>query len=59
MLIDIPLFSNFKIVLVTVAYIAIGLFMILLMLFAALNAVFGVINSDTGRNVMQAAKYLI
>lgn len=59
MLMDISLFSNFKIVLVTVAYIAIELFMILLMLFAMLKAAFGVINSDTGKNVMQAAKYLI
>ncbi len=59
MLMDIPLFSNFKIVLVTVAYIAIELFLILLMLFAALKAVFSVVNSDTGRNVMKAAKYLI
>ena len=59
MLIDIPLFSNFKIVLVTVAYISIELFMILLMLFAALKAVFSVLESDTGKNVVKAAKYLI
>jgi len=59
MLIDIPLFSNFKIVLVTVAYISIELFMILLMLFAALKAVFSVLESDTGKNVAKAAKYLI
>ncbi len=59
MLLDIPIFSNFKIVLVTVAYIGVEVMMILLVVFAVLKAAFSVINSDTGRNVVKAAKYFM
>ena len=58
-LLQIPLFQNYKIVLVTVAYLSVSLFMLLLLLFAIAKAALSVLNSDIGRSAKLAAKYLI
>jgi len=56
-LLKIPLFAGFKIVLTIVAFTAINLLMILLIIFAIIKAAMSVLNSDVGRGVKKAAKY--
>jgi len=58
-LVKVGIFSSFKIILVTVAFLGVNLFMLILLVFAILKAVFGVMNSEVGRNVKKAVKYLI
>jgi len=56
---NISVFSSFKIVLVIVAFLGIDLLMIFLMAFVSMKAAFGVLNSEVGRNVKSAIKYLV
>ena len=58
-LMDIPLFTNFKIVVITMAFLSINLLMTLLLLFAIIKAAFGVLNSDVGKGVKTAVKYFV
>lgn len=58
-LLKIPLFANFKIVLTIVAFTAVNLLMILLIIFAIVKAAFSVLDSDIGRGVKKAVKYLV
>ena len=58
-LMDIPIFTNFKIVVTTMAFLSINLLMTLLLLFAIIKAAFGVLNSDVGKGVKTAVKYFI
>lgn len=58
-LLDIPLFDNFKIVLVTAAYIAIEILMVIMGIFAVVKSAFSVANSDVGKAVKTAGKYLV
>ena len=57
MLIDVGIFSAFKIVLATVAFLAVNLAMMFLIIFAGVKAVFGAMNSDVGRSVKGAVRY--
>ena len=57
-LLTIPVFAIFKIVLTIVAFAAVNLLMILLILFAVIKAAFGVLNSDIGQGIKKAVKYL-
>ncbi len=59
LLLDVGVFSSFKIVLASVAFLSINLLMTFLVIFAGLKAVFGVLNSEVGRNVKSAVKYLV
>ena len=58
-LLKIPVFTNFKIVLTIVAFTAVNLLMILLIIFAIIKAAFSVLDSDIGRGVKKAVKYLV
>lgn len=57
-LLQIPIFNNFKIVLTIIAFVSVDLMMILLIIFAIIKAAFSVLNSDVGRGVKKAVKYL-
>jgi len=50
-LIEIPLFANYKIVIMTVSFLLINLSMVLLIIFAVVKSAFAVINSNVGRAV--------
>ncbi len=58
-LVNVSVFASFKMILVMVAFLAINLLMIGLIIFALLKAVFGVLNSEMGSNIKSAVKYLI
>lgn len=58
-LMNVGVFGSFKIVLVMVAFLSVNLLLIGLLLFAMLKAVFGVLNSEVGRDVKSAVKYLV
>ena len=58
-LVNVGIFANFKIVLVTSAFLSTNVFMVLLLIFAIVKAVFGVLHSDVGRGVKMAVKYLV
>ena len=57
-LLKIPVFANFKIVLTIVAFTAVNLLMILLTIFAIIKAATSVLDSDVGRGIKKAVKYL-
>lgn len=57
-LLKIPVFTNFKIVLTIVAFTAVNLLMILLIIFAIIKAATSVLDSDMGRGIKKAVKYL-
>ncbi len=57
-LLKIPVFTNFKIVLTIVAFTAVNLLMILLTIFAIIKAATSVLDSDMGRGIKKAVKYL-
>ena len=57
-LLKIPVFANFKIVLTIVAFTAVNLLMILLTIFAIIKAATSVLDSDMGRGIKKAVKYL-
>ncbi len=58
-LLQIPLFENYKIVLVTVAFLAVNLLIMFLLIFALIKAAFGAADSTFGKELKAAAKYLI
>ncbi|MBU0470569.1 MAG: hypothetical protein KJ984_03780 [Nanoarchaeota archaeon] len=58
-LLQIPIFANFKIVLTIIAFVSVDLMMIFLIIFAIIKAAFSVLNSDVGRGVKKAIKYLV
>ena len=58
-LIGLPVFTDMKIVVMLVAFLLVDLLFIFLTVIGALKAVFGVLNSDVGRNVTTAVKFLI
>lgn len=58
-LVTVGIFANYKIVLVSCAFLTVNILMLLLLVFAILKAVFGVLNSDVGRSVKAAVKYFI
>lgn len=55
-LVEIPVFQNFKILIMTSSFLLINASMILLVLFAVVKAAFAVINSDFGRAVKMISK---
>ncbi|MDP3699244.1 MAG: hypothetical protein Q8R47_06705 [Nanoarchaeota archaeon] len=57
-LLKVPVFTNFKIVLTIVAFTAVNLLMILLTIFAIIKAATSVLDSDMGRGIKKAVKYL-
>ena len=57
-LMSIPVFENFKIVIMTAAFLCMNLMMIFLIIFAMLKAAMAVIESDTGRAAVKIGKYL-
>ena len=57
-LMSVPIFENFKIVIMTAAFLCINLLMIFLIVFAMLKAAMAVIESDTGRAAVKIGKYL-
>ena len=59
MLLSISLFSNFKIVLAMVSFMSVNLLMIVLLIFAIVKAALSVLNSDVGRSVKTAVKFLM
>jgi len=54
-----PIFAQYKSLVVTTGLLMVDLVMLIALIVAVLKAVFGVLNSDVGRNVKRAAKYLI
>lgn len=56
-LMNIPLFTNLKIIVATMAFLSVNLLMILLLVFAIIKAAFSVLNSDVGKGVKMAVKY--
>ena len=57
-LLKIPVFANFKIVLTIVAFTAVNLLMIVLTIFAIIKAATSVLDSDMGKGIKKAVKYL-
>ncbi|MBU0460543.1 MAG: hypothetical protein KJ771_07085, partial [Nanoarchaeota archaeon] len=57
-LLNISVFAGFKIILTIVAFTAVNLLMILLMIFAIIKAATSVLDSEVGRGVKKAVKYL-
>jgi len=57
-LLKIPVFTNFKIVLTIVAFTAVNLLMILLTIFAIIKAATSVLDSDMGKGIKKAVKYM-
>ncbi len=58
-LLKIPVFTNFKIVLTIVAFTAVNLLMILLIIFAIIKAATSVLDSDMGKGIKKAVKYMV
>lgn len=58
-LLSIPLFADFKIIIVTSAFGTVNLLMIFMILFALTKAAFSVTNSEVGKTVTKAVKYLV
>jgi len=59
MLLEIPIFSNFKILVMISAFTLLNLTMLFLIIFAIIKSAFAVLNSDMGRAAKTAAKYLV
>lgn len=59
MLLEIPIFKDFKILIMIAAFTLLDLTMLFLILFAIIKSAFAVLNSDVGRGVKTAAKYLV
>ena len=59
MLMNIPLFSGFNLLFATSAFLLIDLIMIFLLVFVILKSAFSLLNSDVGRNIRSAIKYII
>ena len=57
-LLNISVFAGFKIILTIVAFTAVNLLMIVLMIFAIIKAATSVLDSEVGRGVKKAVKYL-
>ncbi|MBU1643979.1 MAG: hypothetical protein KKA62_04320 [Nanoarchaeota archaeon] len=57
-LLNISVFAGFKIVLTIVAFTAVNLLMIVLMIFAIIKAATSMLDSEVGRGVKKAVKYL-
>ncbi|MBU1622154.1 MAG: hypothetical protein KJ597_01125 [Nanoarchaeota archaeon] len=57
-LLNISVFAGFKIILTIVAFTAVNLLMILLMIFAIIKAATSMLDSEVGRGVKKAVKYL-
>jgi len=53
------IFANFKVLLVTIGFAMVNTIMLITLIFTIIKAAFGLLNSDVGRNVKSAAKYLI
>ncbi|HLC73886.1 MAG TPA: hypothetical protein VJH20_04600 [Candidatus Nanoarchaeia archaeon] len=51
--------SNIRIILVISAFLTINLFMLFLIIFSFLKAAFSVMNSDVGKSVTKAVKYIV
>ena len=58
-LMQISIFQQYNLIIATTAFLAIDLLMLCLIIFAIIKAAFSVINSDVGRNIMKAGKYLV
>lgn len=58
-LVTIPIYASFKVIVAIVAFFTVNILMVLLLLFAIIKAAFSFLNSDFGRNIVSAAKYLI
>jgi hypothetical protein len=59
LLISLPIFGNMKIVVMITSFVAINSLFVFLILFGALKAIFGALNSELGSNLKSAAKFLI
>ena len=57
-LMSIPVFENFKIVIMTAAFLCINLFMIFLIIFAMLKAANAVMSSESVKTAVKIGKYL-
>ncbi|MBM3199434.1 hypothetical protein FJZ53_00760 [Candidatus Woesearchaeota archaeon] len=58
MILQIPIFQNFKILVMISAFTLLNLTMFFLIIFAIIKSAFAVLNSDMGRAAKTAAKYL-
>ena len=58
-LMQISIFQQYNLIIATTAFLAIDLLMLCLIIFAIIKAAFSVINSDVGRNIVKAGKYLV
>ena len=58
-LMQIPIFRSYNVIIATTAFLAINLLMLCLIIFAIIKAAFSVVNSDVGRDVSKAVKYII
>jgi len=58
MILQIPLFENFKILVMISAFTLLNLTMFFLIIFAIIKSAFAVLNSDVGRAAKTAAKYI-
>ncbi len=55
----IGIFKDFQIIITTIAFLTVDIAMVLIMIFVIVKAAFSVLDSDVGRNVARATKYVV